>query len=100
MTERFLLRLDHADGLLIDKENVVGRAGIGGIFTDGDTGTGREVDFRFVLHDPTRGGEQAVDAVAGGLLGVLVGQAYDGLKSAERGEVGKPFAGWVTMRLT
>jgi hypothetical protein len=84
---------------LIDEEDVIGGAGVGGIFANGDAGADGEVDFLFVLHDPTRSGEQTVDAVAGGLFGVLVWRRRGRLKRRKEERSGRPFDLRVTMRL-
>jgi len=39
-----LLRLDHADGLAIDKQYVIGRTGIGGVFANSLSLGGMKID--------------------------------------------------------
>ena len=51
------LGLDDPDRFLVDEENVVGRADIRLILTDGDAEAGAEVDFLLVLNDPPRLGQ-------------------------------------------
>ena len=66
------LGLDDTDGLAVDKEDVVGGAGVGLIFADGLALAFVMVPLAFVLDDPTRGAELRVDLVARDLLWVLV----------------------------
>ena len=56
-----LLGLDHADGLAVDEQHVVGRPGGGHQLPDGDALTRVEVDALVVLNDPTRPGQHVVD---------------------------------------
>ncbi len=59
--------------MLVEEEDVVGGADVGGVFADGDGRAGVEVELGAGLDDPAGGGELGVDRVAGDLLGVLVG---------------------------
>jgi hypothetical protein len=80
LAEGFLLGLDDADRLAIDEEDVVGGAGVGGVFADGLAGPSLKLDGVFVLNGPSRifkpgAGSCASMAVAGDLLGILVGDS-------------------------
>ena len=69
-----MLRLgfDHANGFVADEENVVGRTDIGLVFTNGDPGTGTEIDLLLVLNQPACLLQHQVDLVARSLFRCLV----------------------------
>ena len=65
----FLFGFDDADGLFVDEKDVIGGADVGLVLADGDVRAGIEVERLFALDD----GEELVNTVAGGLLGILIG---------------------------
>jgi hypothetical protein len=67
-----LLRFDHAAGLAVEIEQVIGEAMaiVQRELADRHAGSGPEIDIGHALHDPPGGGEQAVDLFSGALLWV------------------------------
>ena len=64
-----LLRLDDADRLAIDEEDIVRGTGCGRDFTDCNTLSGSHRCARVILHHPAAGCELLVDIATGRLLG-------------------------------
>ena len=66
-----LLRFDHAHGVAVDVQQVVGRtvAWLQQKLAYGNAAGGLDIDGFRVLHGPARQGERIVDALAGGVLG-------------------------------
>ncbi len=66
-----LLRFDHAHGVAVDLQQVVGRtvAWLQQELAYGNAAGGLDIDGFRVLHGPARQGERIVDALAGGVLG-------------------------------
>ena len=69
-----MLRLgfDHANGFVSYEENIVCRTDIGLVLTNGDPGTGIEIDLLLVLNQPACLLQHQVDLVARPLFGRLV----------------------------
>ncbi|MEZ5627473.1 MAG: hypothetical protein R3E34_08105 [Rhodocyclaceae bacterium] len=59
------LGFDDANGLAIDEQNVVGRAGIGGVFAHSHAPRGAEVQGTKILHLPSSQGKACVDIGSG-----------------------------------
>jgi len=72
LAEVLFLGLDDADGGFIHEKHVISGADVGLIFANGDAWPGVEVDCPLVLHDPAAFAQHQIDAVAGGLLGILI----------------------------
>ena len=68
----FPLCLDHPYRLLLDEEDVVGRAVVSLKLPHGNTNVGVKVHPALILHHPAGFPQVVVDAVAGLLFGVLV----------------------------
>ena len=67
-----LLGLDHAHGLPVDEQHVVGRTGARYQLAYGDSHAGVEVDRPVILHHPARSPQHRIDALPGPLFGVEV----------------------------
>jgi hypothetical protein len=94
------LGLNDADGLFVDKQHIVGRAGIGMPFADGLADTGAEVDF--LLNRPAGLAKLLVNPVTGFLFGILVVGHWVAEAGAEagaevKGEVTRCWAGSLAM---
>ncbi len=63
------LRLDDAERLAIDEEDVVGGTAHGLHLADGDATGGGEVNIFHILHSPARGAQLSVDGFTGGGFG-------------------------------
>ena len=82
LAEGLFLGLDHADRLAVDEQDIVGGAGVGGVFADGLAGALVQVDRVLGLDGPAGGAELRVDGIAGDLLGILVGRHGQSPRSA------------------
>ncbi len=68
--------LDHADGLLVHKQDIVRRTDIGIVFTDGNAGAGIEINLLLGLHLPAGLLQHRIDVVAGFLFRGLVSSRH------------------------
>ncbi len=73
---------DDTDRVFVDNQHIVGMANVGLVFAHRRAASGAEVDWHFILHDPTCGTQLLVDEIAAIMLRTLVGcGGYDGLPS-------------------
>ncbi len=63
------LGFDYTHGYTVHEEDVIGGAGIGVVFADGDTQRCRRVQCLLVLNSPTGSEQHRINAFAGALFG-------------------------------